>query len=103
MFKEHNVKPSDWKGGEIHHEDILCAAIMKIPPLYLSKASFDCDIVIWNSVTELPYKQLTARKRVNTHKIQKEVIVIFSYKKVEKIIKNFRLEYNFKYQNKQKL
>ena len=75
MFKDHTVSPSEWKGTEQHQEDILCAAIMKNPPVLLATGSFDGDIVIWNSVSEIPSKHLSARKRVY---------------KVEEVSKDFR-------------
>ncbi len=64
MFRDHKVPATSWKGREEHEDDILCAAIMKIPPMFLATGSFDGDIVLWNSVTELCSKHITARKRI---------------------------------------
>ena len=64
MFQNHLVKPSEWKGLGEHEEDILCAAIMKNQPMQMVTGGFDGEIVVWNSVTELASKHLTARKRV---------------------------------------
>ena len=75
-LKDELVKPSDWKGKDVHEEDILCAAIMKNIPMLMATASFDGEIVVWNSVTELPHKRLTARKRAHISKPNKEVSFI---------------------------
>ena len=75
-LKDELVKPSDWKGKDVHEEDILCAAIMKNIPMLMATASFDGEIVVWNSVTELPHKRLTARKRAHISKPTKEVSFI---------------------------
>jgi hypothetical protein len=76
MFRDHKVKASEWKGLGEHDEDILCAAIMKNQPMQMVTGSFDGEIVVWNSVTELASKHLTARKRVskkNPESLKKEV------------------------------
>lgn len=65
MFRDHKVKTSEWKGLEEHDEDILCTAIMKNQPMQMVTGSFDGDIVVWNSVTELASKHITARKRAS--------------------------------------
>ena len=65
MFRDHKVKTSEWKGLQEHEEDILCTAIMKNQPMQLVTGSFDGDIVVWNSVTELATKHLSARKRMS--------------------------------------
>ena len=70
MFRDHKVKTSEWKGLGEHEEDILCAAIMKNQPMQMVTASFDGDIVVWNSVTELASKHLTARKRVSNKNVE---------------------------------
>ena len=67
LMKDERVRAAEWNCvREEHQEDILCAAIMKTQPMFLLTASFDGDIVVWNSVTELPYKHLSARKRVTS-------------------------------------
>jgi hypothetical protein len=73
-LKNEIVKPSDWKGIHVHDEDILCAAIMKNIPMFLATGGFDGEIVIWNSVTELPHKRLISRKRALPNKTNKEVM-----------------------------
>ncbi len=70
MFRDHKVKPSEWKGKQEHDEDILCTALMKNQPMQLVTGGFDGDIVVWNSVTELPSKHLIARKRITNSKRQ---------------------------------
>lgn len=65
MFKEQVVKQSEWKGQEEHEDDILATAVMKSSPLLLATASFDGDIVLWNSVTEIPSKHLKGRKKTS--------------------------------------
>ena len=66
---------SEWKCvREEHDDDIFCAATMRTQPMFLVTGAFDGDIVVWNSVTEQPYKHLSARKRIpNTHLAKKEV------------------------------
>jgi hypothetical protein len=49
---------------------------MKNQPMQMVTGSFDGEIVVWNSVTELASKHLTARKRVskkNSESLKKEV------------------------------
>ena len=65
MFRDHRVKISEWKGQGEHDDDILCGAIMKNQPLQMVTGSFNGEIVVWNSVTELASKHLTARKRTS--------------------------------------
>lgn len=68
-MKEERVKSSDWNCVRDEHlEDILCSAIMTTQPMFLLTGGFDGDIVVWNSVTEQPYKHLSARKRENLPK-----------------------------------
>ncbi len=79
----HLIIPSQWKGLGEHDEDILCAAIMKNQPMQMATGSFDGEIVIWNSVTELASKHLTTRKRIlkkNHGAITKDVIYMNVYK-----------------------
>ncbi len=75
-LKNEIVKPSDWKGIHVHDEDILCAAIMKNMPMFMATGGFDGEIIIWNSVTELPHKRLISRKRAALNKTIKEVIKV---------------------------
>jgi WD40 repeat protein len=63
MFKDHKVKSNEWKGRQEHDDDITCTTVQKQQPLALATGSFDGDIVLWNSVTELPIKHLNERKR----------------------------------------
>lgn len=83
MFRDHKVKPSEWKGKQEHEEDILCIALNRTQPMFLATAGFDGDIVLWNAVTEIVSKHLTARKRVtsvkkeNVEELKKEVNYTF--------------------------
>ncbi|XP_071826720.1 cilia- and flagella-associated protein 337-like isoform X2 [Apostichopus japonicus] len=55
------VDPSEWKGGQEHRDDILCAAF--IGPHTLATGSYDGEIVIWNTGSEIASRHL--RHRVN--------------------------------------
>lgn len=60
-FREFHVLPSDWKGGQEHAEDVLCAAFM--PPNILATGSYDGEIVIWNTNSEHSSRHLTQRMK----------------------------------------
>jgi WD40 repeat protein len=78
-MKEERVKAGEWKCvRDEHQEDILCATIMLTQPMFLITGGFDGDIVVWNSVTEQPYKHLSARKRPLL--VKKEVLHFTEYK-----------------------
>ncbi|PIK52460.1 putative WD repeat-containing protein on Y chromosome [Apostichopus japonicus] len=55
------VDPSEWKGGQEHRDDILCAAF--IGPHTLATGSYDGEIVIWNTGSEVASRHL--RHRIN--------------------------------------
>jgi WD40 repeat protein len=61
-MKSYKVHSSEWKGKDEHDEDILCASLLPNPP-FLATGGFDGEIILWNSVTEILYKRLDARKR----------------------------------------
>ncbi|XP_053387026.1 WD repeat-containing protein 49-like isoform X3 [Mercenaria mercenaria] len=63
-FREFHVLPSDWKGGQEHTEDVLCAAFM--PPNILATGSYDGEIVIWNTNSEHSSRHLTQRMKKRT-------------------------------------
>ncbi|XP_052213945.1 WD repeat-containing protein 49-like isoform X3 [Dreissena polymorpha] len=63
-FRQHHVQPADWKGGQEHSEDILCAAFQ--PPSCLATGSYDGEIVIWNTNSEHSSKHLTQRMKKPT-------------------------------------
>jgi hypothetical protein len=63
MLTDHKVKAVDWRGKQEHEDDILSAALMKTSPAFLATGSFDGDIVLWNSATELAVRHLNQRKR----------------------------------------
>lgn len=68
-MKDERVEPSEWNAKQtVHDEDILCAAVMSVPPMLLATGGFDGLIVIWNSVSELPSKFLTARRKLMVQK-----------------------------------
>ncbi|XP_060554544.1 WD repeat-containing protein 49-like, partial [Ruditapes philippinarum] len=63
-FREFHVLPSDWKGGQEHAEDVLCAAFQ--PPNILATGSYDGEIVIWNTNSEHSSRHLTQRMKKRT-------------------------------------
>jgi hypothetical protein len=73
-IKDFIVKPSNWNSKDEHQEDILCASIMKNPPMLLATGSFDGEIFIWNSVNESLLKRMNVRKKKS--KIIREVCFI---------------------------
>ena len=46
----------DWKGGQLHNDDIL--AMDFAPPNYLATAGFDGEIVVWDIETEKIFVRL---------------------------------------------
>ncbi|CAG5124371.1 unnamed protein product, partial [Candidula unifasciata] len=62
-FKEFHVKPSEWKGGQEHAEDILSCAFMS--PHTLATGSYDGEIVIWNTNSEHASRHCAHRSRRN--------------------------------------
>ncbi|KAJ8313468.1 hypothetical protein KUTeg_008979, partial [Tegillarca granosa] len=71
-FKEHTVEPDIWKGQSEHVEDILCAA--HTTPHQLATGSYDGEIVIWNSNSEIASKHL--RQRAKKRESEKTFITI---------------------------
>ncbi|XP_033126562.1 WD repeat-containing protein 49-like isoform X2 [Anneissia japonica] len=59
QLNQFHVEPSDWKGGQEHQDDILCASFQ--PPSTLATASYDGEIVIWNTNSEVASKHLRER------------------------------------------
>ncbi|KAK3094556.1 hypothetical protein FSP39_003370 [Pinctada imbricata] len=60
-FKGFHVQPADWKGGQEHGEDVLCAAFTS--PNVLATGSYDGEIVIWNTNSEQASRHLSQRSR----------------------------------------
>jgi WD40 repeat protein len=61
MFREFHVQPSDWKGGQEHSDDILAAAFL--PPNTLATASYDGEIILWNTNSEQASRRLRQRSQ----------------------------------------
>eukprot|EP00057_Strongylocentrotus_purpuratus_P020337 XP_011674811.1 PREDICTED: WD repeat-containing protein on Y chromosome [Strongylocentrotus purpuratus] len=64
VFRNHQinqylVEPSEWKGGKEHQDDILGAAFMA--PHTLATGSYDGEIVIWNTGSEVSSRHLQQR------------------------------------------
>ncbi|XP_071942088.1 cilia- and flagella-associated protein 337-like isoform X2 [Antedon mediterranea] len=59
QLNQFHVEPSDWKGGQEHQDDILCASFQ--PPSTLATASYDGEIVIWNTNSEVASRHLRDR------------------------------------------
>ncbi|KAM4693124.1 cilia- and flagella-associated protein 337 [Discoglossus pictus] len=49
-LSQYLIQPSEWKGGVLHQDDILCAAFL--PPQTLVTGSYDGEMVVWNNNTE---------------------------------------------------
>ncbi|KAL4216663.1 WD repeat-containing protein 49 [Mactra antiquata] len=60
-LRQYHVHPVDWKGGQEHAEDILCAAF--VAPNILATGSYDGEIVIWNTNSEHSSRHLTQRMK----------------------------------------
>ncbi|XP_064645218.1 WD repeat-containing protein 49-like isoform X2 [Lineus longissimus] len=61
MFREFHVQPADWKGGQEHGDDILAASFL--PPNTLATASYDGEIILWNTNSEVASRRLNQRSR----------------------------------------
>ncbi|XP_071788999.1 cilia- and flagella-associated protein 337-like isoform X2 [Asterias amurensis] len=59
QLTQFHVQPSEWKGGQEHHDDILAAAFSA--PHTLATASYDGEIIIWNSGSEVASRHLRQR------------------------------------------
>ncbi|CAH8848773.1 unnamed protein product [Trichobilharzia szidati] len=58
-FRDHYVYPSEWKGGPEHSDDVLSGTAL--PPNGLITGSYDGEIVVWNTNSELAARRMTAR------------------------------------------
>ncbi|CAL8105784.1 unnamed protein product [Calicophoron daubneyi] len=62
-FRDHYVYPSEWKGGPEHVDDVLTGAAL--PPNGLITGSYDGELVVWNTNSELAARRMIQRcKRV---------------------------------------
>ncbi|XP_077981287.1 cilia- and flagella-associated protein 337-like isoform X2 [Glandiceps talaboti] len=59
QFTQYHIEPSEWKGGQEHQDDILAAAF--ISPNTLATCSYDGEIVIWNTNSEVASRHLRQR------------------------------------------
>ncbi|XP_070547299.1 LOW QUALITY PROTEIN: cilia- and flagella-associated protein 337-like [Ptychodera flava] len=59
QFTQFHIEPSEWKGGQEHQDDILAAAF--IGPNTLATGSYDGEIVIWNTNSEVASRHLRQR------------------------------------------
>ncbi|XP_074661966.1 cilia- and flagella-associated protein 337-like isoform X2 [Tubulanus polymorphus] len=62
-FRDFHVEPADWKGGQEHQDDILAVAFS--PPHTLATGSYDGEIIIWNTNSEVASRRLSHRSRHN--------------------------------------
>ncbi|KAF7233512.1 hypothetical protein EG68_05686 [Paragonimus skrjabini miyazakii] len=63
-FRDHYVYPSEWKGGPEHCDDVLTG--VALPPNGLITGSYDGELVVWNTNSELAARRMTQRcKRMN--------------------------------------
>ncbi|VEL06870.1 unnamed protein product [Protopolystoma xenopodis] len=58
-FRDHFVYPSEWSGGPEHEDDVLAGC--SLPPHSLITGSYDGEIVIWNTNSELAARRMTQR------------------------------------------
>nr|XP_006816071.1 PREDICTED: WD repeat-containing protein 49-like [Saccoglossus kowalevskii] len=59
QFSQFHIEPSEWKGGQEHQDDILASAFMS--PNVLCTGSYDGEIVIWNTNSEVASRHLRQR------------------------------------------
>ncbi|CAB4027277.1 WD repeat-containing 49-like, partial [Paramuricea clavata] len=55
------VHPSDWKGRQEHQDDIQCMSF--IAPHTLVTASYDGELVLWNTSSEQAFRHLNCKAR----------------------------------------
>ncbi|CAH8527445.1 unnamed protein product [Heterobilharzia americana] len=58
-FRDHYVYPSEWKGGPEHSDDVLSGTAL--PPNGLITGSYDGEIIVWNTNSELAARRMTRR------------------------------------------
>ncbi|THD24410.1 WD repeat-containing protein 49 [Fasciola hepatica] len=58
-FRDHYVYPSEWKGGPEHSDDVLTG--VALPPNGLITGSYDGELVVWNTNSELAARRMTQR------------------------------------------
>ncbi|CAJ1065730.1 WD repeat-containing protein 49-like isoform X1 [Xyrichtys novacula] len=59
-FSQSFVEPSEWKGGVQHRSSVICAAFQ--PPHTLVTGSYDGEVIMWNSSTEMVLGKLHPHK-----------------------------------------
>ena len=72
-FHDYNVQISDWRGGQVHSEDILCLAASSG---IIASGSYCGEIVIWNQNSEQSSRQLNQRaKKFNNKKSKNQDVI----------------------------
>ena len=61
QLKSYYVQPSQWKGKQQHFDDILSADFLE--PRTLVTASYDGDIVFWNTNTQNSVRKITSQRK----------------------------------------
>ncbi|CAH8477419.1 unnamed protein product [Dicrocoelium dendriticum] len=60
-FRDHYVYPSEWKGGPEHSDDVLTG--IALPPNGLITGSYDGELIVWNTNSELAARRMTQRSK----------------------------------------
>ncbi|VDK84175.1 unnamed protein product [Dibothriocephalus latus] len=60
-FDEHYVFPSEWKGAPEHQDDVMAGCAL--PPHNLITASYDGELIIWNTNSDLVSRRMNQRSK----------------------------------------
>ncbi|KAK2183025.1 hypothetical protein NP493_327g03000 [Ridgeia piscesae] len=60
-FKEFHIEASDWKGSQVHTDDVLSLSFSA--PSTLATGAYDGEIIIWNNNSEQASKRLLQRTK----------------------------------------
>ncbi|VDP78595.1 unnamed protein product [Echinostoma caproni] len=76
-FRDHYVYPSEWKGGPEHSDDVLTG--VALPPNGLITGSYDGELVVWNTNSELAARRMTQRcKRMSNEGSSGKSVVLLT-------------------------
>ena len=86
-----NPMPGEWKGKHKHYDDILAASF--IEPRTLVTASFDGDIILWNTNTQNAMRKIITepRKTINLPPIDPQKRFLTSHTQTRKSKREFNL------------
>uniref|UniRef100_A0A0X3PVZ8 WD repeat-containing protein 49 n=2 Tax=Schistocephalus solidus TaxID=70667 RepID=A0A0X3PVZ8_SCHSO len=60
-FDEHYVFPSEWKGAPEHQDDVMAGCAL--PPHNLITASYDGELIVWNTNSDLVSRRMNQRSK----------------------------------------